>query len=849
MISFVIQHFDELKRLVLTTGGYKNISPSDCKALSLLIYRRTNHQVSETTLKRVYGFAYSKFKPSQFTLDAMSQYCGFDGWADFYENSNTNKKPCNNKDVHWDNIRHNANKITNFTLQALKNRSGIPYSQTIGRKFINDHFNAFLKSGNSATIISAPAGYGKTIGLCHWIEEKMVKNIEGSSNDIILFFSSSALINVFISGKDINEWLLSLLGYGIEDDFSALLDTNKKHAGSFYLVIDGLDEHMFRDNQFNMLLNQVLNVCSFYKNHANFKLVLTMRSATWLNHRHEIECESKWFEGNLADDDLTINVPLFNVGEIRELCTRINPAIRNFIDIEIAENFRHPLYFQFYYKQHKDNFSLKSIDRVCAYELISTFILNKIYLSSHAAEKMLIIRALTEGMDCSSGTYEVDKLKLNELIRQTPAAYNDLQSIGFIRELNKSDDLNYKIVIEFCNDNFLNYSLALSLLYKNNNVFDISLIGTINENFKNSRKVQILKWCLLYAIKNGQQQSFELLAHTQLTAAERSEIIIFMGDMFDKSRLSLNKTESMIQYFNQDCSDVLFDYFFGLEFIHADYTKTLHTLLRFDLSPQKKVMIYSGLAMIAATQLDANRIEGYIANLKAFPQTVFNGFAINPLNCLETIYYYLKYGIIKKELFAELTRFYFNPPVEKLQKNNTNDVLCLLAAQALLVCKDPLKMLRFINTLNKAYVRSDDLTQGFKFLLQVRTAKAYFDMDKKEESLAVYKNVAWSYDNFGTSFTPLMKASYYLLKIKICAFDGEEQRLCEAMEILDKITNEAGLALLKVLALAFIISNSHRLNMRDEYIKQANDTFNRIISATSFKSESFISHNNLVAIR
>ena len=92
MISFIVQHFDELKQLVLTTGGYKSISPSDCKSLSSLIYRKTNHQLSETTLKRVYGFAYSKFKPSQFTLDAMAQYCGFNGWADYCENNSTAKK-------------------------------------------------------------------------------------------------------------------------------------------------------------------------------------------------------------------------------------------------------------------------------------------------------------------------------------------------------------------------------------------------------------------------------------------------------------------------------------------------------------------------------------------------------------------------------------------------------------------------------------------------------------------------------------------------------------------------------------------------------------------------------------
>ena len=369
MTSFLIQHFDTLKKLVLTGGGFKNISPSDCKALSNLIYKKTNQQLSETTLKRVYGFAYSKFKPSLFTLDAMAKFCDYNGWADFCENDVPEKtKSDQTKDVCWHNIKHNADKISSFTLQALKNRSGIPYNQTIKRKFIDDHFDAFLKDDYTATLITAPAGYGKTIALCHWVEEHMALNVLGVNDDIILFFSSNALINVFISGKDINEWLLSLLGYNVGDDFSTLLDTKQSHTGNFYLIIDGLDEHMFRNDQFHLLLNQILDVFSFHQFNNTFKLILTMRSATWINHRHEIEdFKNKWFRGYMAGDDEAINVPLFNLQEIKELCTNINPSINSFIGIEAADNFNHPLYFQFYYRQHKEDFSLNNLDHVCIY--------------------------------------------------------------------------------------------------------------------------------------------------------------------------------------------------------------------------------------------------------------------------------------------------------------------------------------------------------------------------------------------------------------------------------------------------------------------------------------------------
>ena len=75
MTSFLIHQFDVLKKHVLSAAGFKNIIPSDCRVLSLQIFKKTNQRVSETTLKRVYGFAYSKFRPSQFTLDALAKFC------------------------------------------------------------------------------------------------------------------------------------------------------------------------------------------------------------------------------------------------------------------------------------------------------------------------------------------------------------------------------------------------------------------------------------------------------------------------------------------------------------------------------------------------------------------------------------------------------------------------------------------------------------------------------------------------------------------------------------------------------------------------------------------------------
>ena len=836
MTSFLAQNFEALKKLVLTTADLDNIIPGDCKTLSLKIYKKTNQQVSETTLKRVYGFAFSKFKPSLFTLEAMARFCGFSGWASFCENNSEKNLTNHNQDTGWDNIKHNADKITGFTLQVLKNKSGIPYQYTIKRKSISNHLDAFSKSDHHATLLTAPAGHGKTIALCHWIEERLL-----TSNDIILFFSSNALINVFLSGKDINEWLLSLLGYDTDKDFSTLLDLKQRHESNFYLVIDGLDEHMFKKDQFQILLNQVLDVFSFHQDHDIFKLILTMRSASWINNRHEFEnINQEWFFGDRVDGDYTLNVPLFSPAEIKELCTNINPLSKSLISREVAEGFSHPLYFQYYYKTHKDNFSFDEVDHLSIYELVTNFILNKVYLGSHSAEKFNVCMAILESLDLKDGKFEVQKMAIKDTIEKNNIAYNELIGVGFFREVNKSDDMQYNSVIQFGNTHFLDYSLARLLLIRNKNVFDREVIHALNTQIPSEKKLPLLKWCIVYAIKNGQQKSFQYLSETNLSVNEKSELIIFLGDMLKKESSHIKSSESMIQYFQQDYTDGLFNYFFGLEYINTDYKKTLQTLLLFDLSDKKKILVYTSLAVIAVIQLDINKLEEYLAELKGFLHDDLQSFAINPVSCIETIYYYLKYGIVKKEAFIELTKFYFNPPLDKniSEHNSTNDILYLLAIYTLSICTNPNKMIRFINVIRKFYKKDACVNEGFYFLTRTMRAEANFSLNKIEEGLSIYEELSSLYDDQSKSYTPFMIACFHLLQVKIFLSQKKFTELRGAMMRLVTLSDQYEFKFLKAQALAFLLKNKCLVN-DDDFCKDTHINFVKIISESGFREESF----------
>lgn len=77
------RHLEAIKALTLFVAGIKNMSPADCRTLSFSIMEKTQAGISENTLKRLYGFAISRFSPSFATLNTLSVYCGYESWEAF----------------------------------------------------------------------------------------------------------------------------------------------------------------------------------------------------------------------------------------------------------------------------------------------------------------------------------------------------------------------------------------------------------------------------------------------------------------------------------------------------------------------------------------------------------------------------------------------------------------------------------------------------------------------------------------------------------------------------------------------------------------------------------------------
>ena len=152
---------NELKSLILLKCGIRFITPADCKRISIEISKHLNKNVSETTIKRLFGFAVVKHKFSTFTLTTLAEYVDI-----ATINVNDLPQPSGHTDE-WKGLKDKADKITQFTLKTIRNRSGIPYDITISRKFAEYDFDEFYAGDYIFTSVISQPGYGKTILLSH----------------------------------------------------------------------------------------------------------------------------------------------------------------------------------------------------------------------------------------------------------------------------------------------------------------------------------------------------------------------------------------------------------------------------------------------------------------------------------------------------------------------------------------------------------------------------------------------------------------------------------------------------------------------------------------------------------
>jgi len=838
---------DTLKQHVLAKAGINVISPGDCRFLSATISHKTGKQISDTTLKRIFGFTFSKFSPSEYTLNILAEYCGYYGWDAFCKQTHQNSacKKANEVEDEAALVINRAINVSHKTFQALTNRSVIPFHLTIKRDLVSDHLNLFAQSKEIATVLTAPAGYGKTTSLCHWVEEQL-SIVSGDSNSILVFLSSK-VISPPSNSDSLNGWLHSLMG--LESGLAELLDKDAFGGKKFYFVIDGFDKERFRPGEFELLADNLLDLIALYSNCPNFKVILTMRSANWLCLRNRILIENtlgNWFLGFIQDEAQETNMQLFNAKEIKQFSHQVDPMPSQDINPEVVSLFSYPLFLQYYYQKHAQRFSLSRLDYFGIYDVVSAYYVDKIYNTHHATEKVMIIADLVEHGKVVNGNFIVDKIKVYDKIKEHCEAYNELLSIGFLREVNRSTDRGFAKHIEFAHKRLLAFAMARSLIYNNNGLYDEGLIELLNQHIDVTYKVPVLKWCIFNAIKSRQFHIFKSITGVRLHSAEKAYLLKFLINLIQHKYISIDEADPFKATFCQEHGDV-FHYFFGVEFISSEYEEVLQKMLTLDLQETSRVWVHSCLGILGIVQLNTTLIESAIAELSRVPEQTLHSFPINPLLCIDAVYQFLKFGIVKKKALAHITHFYFNPP--KADGNKlycSNHIIYLLAMSTLGIGDNKRKLIRFIKVLEQCTATVNH-NPVFQFFLDITKADSYFTLGEVNKGMKVYHALCRDFAARAYAYTSYMKVCLDLASAKMLAATGREYEAHLVVEKTMQTSSKLNFKYIEAYILAAYLAIPGLDKSSADY-KEVNYKFLKLVRTAELNPGSFLGDKTCISV-
>ncbi|MFB2120691.1 hypothetical protein [Parapedobacter sp. 2B3] len=668
MKTYLHAYFDKLKLLVLKKAKIAQLVPADCYRLALEIKVTTNKSVSETTLKRVFGFASSIHQPSIYTLNALAEYCGFESWDNFYTDLEQSKLHTAQQRT-WGEISLNATKISLFNIQSNKYKCGIPYHLTIDREYINQFAERFLSSGATTGILHGHVGCGKTIAVSRWVEKQIGQIHVDSSNDIYLFTNGLSLLQGTAFGYHSNRWLAHLLGFETTELLDSFMEEHRKGApGNFYLIIDELHSDLVADRQFYMVISQFMDMVNHFAQFTWFRIVLMLRTASLLKFEdlfRETVINPQWFSLQLGGQPReAAGMPPFSHAELHQLAQNINGSFRPYPALRTRNTqlIHTPLFFQYYYELVGDRLDPNQVTSFKEYLIIIQYLKKKVFNGVNTLGKQSLLEELSPAIEQQDGRLQVNRKAAYPAIRQHRVAYNDLLYSGLLHETTCDFEVRQQTVVQFQSDTIANYFIALELF---NGYTDIEgLIDSVSTSpLDENAKREQLKWLLLFQIKSGDLRLVNQLEHIPFIGSDTFDVISFVCDGL--YRLARRDT-ALCEKINEGLQHASFlDYMLRYISFQTEFEPNLEKLLFFDLTEKHEISLRSKLATIALLKWDEEALLKQLEPLAALPPEAYTPFAINPFLLLSYLYQRFKGGTIDQQAMRELNALPYRLPLAK----------------------------------------------------------------------------------------------------------------------------------------------------------------------------------------
>lgn len=639
---------DQIRRLILLKTGIHSISPSDCKNIAADISKNTKKSVSETTIKRLFGFAETKSNFSRYTLTALLEYA--DDATPMFANDLTDAKSLKQ-------ILDNCKTVSTATWKNLVNRSGIPHQLTVPRIFPKLDFDYFYDSKYSFMAIISRAGYGKSTIVCHLVQQLLAESAEKSAKDALLLVSARDIFDDQFEYTNLEERIKSKIGLAPHTDLVSYFSHQHQNNGTRLLIfIDGFSELLINNISKPVIFDKLINLICSVGDSAGVKIIFTMRSNMWNRLFDRLRnmplVLKKWFPGLCFDIRDQSNIPPLALEEIEAILSKIDPEKSQFLPRDLKSKLKYPFFIQWYYllKDEFPNFEPSS--DLLFYEIVDRFIAEKIHQTSYATEKTIFCRKLTVLMQ---GHKSVHKLSLIEDLAHFKNAYRELLADGILMEEKQEEDGIITEHVRFVHPHVSDYFIFLELYHVSGKKINQRFFKDVNEHYSgNSIRFQLLQWAAKIVIAKGNFQELELLISQSINHYEKKALIHFIAESLKylQSRGLLPIPLQQVEVHQMICSHLA-----PLDFVDSRYLDTICALRGVSSHDQQTFFYLLTLSVYDCLSLNKCRLTKRIKEMEELDFTV-TVFGLAPLALIRNISLLLSgKSATENELAEQITQF------------------------------------------------------------------------------------------------------------------------------------------------------------------------------------------------
>jgi len=765
----------QLRKFVLIKSGLRNIDPAHCKTISELIFKETKNYVSETTVKRFFGFAQTVHKFSLFTLNSLSQYIGFVDWESFCKDKENETADVN--DI-WQDLKLKCQAITEISLIAKKNSSGVPFDATANRSFLYADFNYFLKNNYQFTTISAQPGQGKSILLAHLVEHFFYGEDAIYKKDIVLLINAGTINDIIQNGLTLKDWFYKELKFAGVSELIAHFKKDQKNAkGRFILIIDGIDQFLSNIKFFKTFTHFLFSI-----EESDFvKIVLGLRVNNWVNLQPAITGSAfltkVWYKGLFFDDDKNTNVPPLNKEEILFTLSCIEGKVvkEDEVHHSLLEQFRTPFWLQIYYKLKQENSSHKLINPILCYELINYFLENKIFLSKNSTEKTFILKEVSGSISKGNICHRVAKENILSYIKNYQESYQELIYSGILIEEKRLTTSIPTEIIRFLNNDIYTYFLFLQLTEKFQFKPNKAFFEEILTSYSNQPDLRnyMLNWSIRFCVNRNEIKTLSYIFQLPFSNTEKNKAFDFICDvaLFELSKASSN--------FNAQTIDMNFiDLMVMSRLMSKNYKECIKKISEKVFDEDIQIMLNIIESSINVIDIDKAGLTESMQLLKRNGKKLAELFPINPYDFILFFSNLLQNkpsnSKILNEKIDNLCEQVNNSGVYRNIEITSAEIICYrLVLIVLFADKNYKGCLKFLTAILKKYPGLFYLRSSiFPPFLLVMLAQTYIKLNQNKKAQRIIQYLEKAIDNEKIYYSSYIEGVYILAKANFLNHTG-----------------------------------------------------------------------------